>query len=131
MGVRVLDPGPEPVVLEAPLGPNTNHRATAFGGSVAALATLAGWAAVQGILRAEGRSAQVVIQRSSIDYLLPVSSAFRASCAGVEPRERSRLKRALERSGRGRAHVDVQVESGGRTVATFSGAYVAIGQTGG
>lgn len=126
MEVEVLDPGPAPVVLSAPLEPNMNHRATAFGGSVSALATLAGWAAVHGRLREEGRSAQVVIQRGTMEYLLPVTHPFRAVCEGIAEAEWRRLHRALERSGKGRARLDVHVQVDGGTVGRFEGTYVAI-----
>ena len=43
MGVRVLAASPESVVLSAPIEPNVNHRETVFGGSAAAVATLAAW----------------------------------------------------------------------------------------
>jgi thioesterase domain-containing protein len=130
MGTAVVDPGPERVVLEAPLEPNTNHRSTAFGGSVSALATLAGWALVHRRLRADARVAQVVIQRGSMEYLLPVSTSFRAICEEIDPAEWSRLTRALDRSGKGRARVDVRVEAAGTTVGRFEGVYVAIRRDG-
>lgn len=126
MEVDVEVAGPEPVVLTAPLEPNTNHRSTAFGGSVSTLATLAGWAAVHGRLAGEGRTAQVVIQSGTTDYVLPVRGAFRAVCDGIEPAQWLRLKRAFDRSGKGRAVVEVRVEVDGRSVARFEGAYVAI-----
>src|SRR5690606_33240492 len=44
MGVRVERCDSEGLVLTAPLEPNHNHLGTAFGGSLAALATLAGYA---------------------------------------------------------------------------------------
>lgn len=126
MEVDVEVAGPEPVILTAPLEPNTNHRSTAFGGSVSTLATLAGWAAVHGRLRQEGRRAQVVIQSGTTDYVLPVRDAFRAVCDGIEDAQWDRLRRSFDRAGKGRAVVDVRVEVGGRRVARFEGAYVAI-----
>lgn len=126
MEVEVEAAGPEPVILTAPLAPNTNHRSTAFGGSVSALATLAGWAAVHGRLAAEGRPSQVVIQTGATDYVLPVRDDFRAVCDGVEAAQWNRLRRSFDRSGRGRAVVDVRVEVGGRRVAGFAGTYVAL-----
>lgn len=130
MGMTVVDPGADRVVLEAPLEPNTNHRSTAFGGSVAALATLAGWALLHRRLRDDGRTVQLVIQHGSMDYLLPISTPFRAVCDEIEPHEWSRLTRALDRSGKGRARVDVFVEAGGATAGRFTGAYVAIRRDG-
>lgn len=131
MGTEVVDPGPERVVLEAPLGPNTNHRSTAFGGSVSALAALAGWALLHRRLRDDGRAVQVVIQRGSMEYLLPVTTSFRAICGEIEPDEWSRLTRTLDRSGKGRARVDVRVEAAEATVGRFEGVYVAIRRDGG
>lgn len=130
MGMEVVELGADRVVLEAPLEPNTNHRSTAFGGSVTALATLAGWAMLHRRLQAEGRSVHLVIQRGSMDYLLPVATPFRAVCDEVDPHEWSRLVRALDRGGKGRARVDVRVEAAGATAAHFEGAYVAIRRDG-
>ncbi len=129
MAVDVVESGPEPVILTAPLGPNTNHRSTAFGGSVSTLATLAGWSAVHRRLVTEGREAQVVIQSGTTDYVLPVREDFRAVCEGIEPSQWDRLRRSFDRSGKGRAVVEVRVEVGGRRVARFEGAYVAIRRT--
>lgn len=126
MRVRVVEPGPERVVLEAPLEPNANHQSTAFGGSVSTLATLSGWALVHGRLREDGHTAQVVIQRSTIEYLFPVSTAFRAVCESVDEVDWRRLQRALERFGRARVRTPVRVEAGDRIVARFEGAYVAL-----
>jgi thioesterase domain-containing protein len=126
MGVRVLVAGVERVVLEAPLGPNRNHRSTAFGGSVAALATLAGWALVHLGLREDGLSAQTVIQSGDIRYDAPVHAEFRASCGPVPEREWDRFVRALTKRGRGRVRVQVTVESEDVAAASFQGAYVAL-----
>jgi thioesterase domain-containing protein len=43
LAVEVVEVGLQRVQLAAPLAPNRNHRQTAFGGSVASLAMLAGW----------------------------------------------------------------------------------------
>ncbi len=130
MGVVVMEPGPERVVLEAPLAPNTNHRSTAFGGSVSTLATLAGWALIHRRLREAGNPAQVVIQSGATEYLLPVHTGFRATCHGVDEAEWRRLVRTLERSGMGRARVHVEVEAEGEVVVRFEGAYVALRPSG-
>lgn len=126
MGVHVVEPGPARVVLEAPLKRNTNHRSTAFGGSVSALATLAGWALVHRRLRERGHPAQVVIQRGSTEYLAPVSTDFQATCETVDATDWSRLLRALERFGKARVRTRVLVEAHGKIVARFEGAYVVL-----
>jgi thioesterase domain-containing protein len=126
MGVRVVEAGPERVVLEAPLAPNVNHRDTAFGGSVVTLAILTAWAHVHFRLRARGFRGHTVIQRSSIEYTAPASTAFRAICDGAGEEEWARLCRAVDRHGKGRIHMAARVETEGREVARFEGDYVAL-----
>ena len=82
MGTRVVRADPAEVRLEAPLEPNLNHRATAFGGSVAALAILAGWTVVHLRLRTEGVEARTVIQRSDEDRRLVDSGGLEEIGAG-------------------------------------------------
>ena len=126
MAIDVLEAGPGGVTIQAPLGPNVNHRSTAFGGSVAALAILAGWTLVHVRLRAEGLIAQTVIQSSSVHYDAPIHGAFRAVTDPVEPREWSRFVRGITKHGKGRVHVSAGVLADGVRAATFTGAYVAI-----
>jgi thioesterase domain-containing protein len=128
IGVKVveLELGPDRVVLEAPLSPNLNHRETAFGGSVAAVAILAGWTLVHARLRAEGLPGHIVIQESSVRYERPIHGAFRAVCDGVDDQQWSRLVRALTRRGKGRIKADVRLTVDGEPVGTFHGTYVAL-----
>ena len=126
MDVRVLEAGPEGVSIEAPLEPNLNHRKTAFGGSVAALAILAGWTLVDVRLRREGHVTRTVIQDSAVHFDAPIHGSFRAVCGRVADEAWERFTRALARRGKGRLHVAGHIEAGGKVVATFSGAYVAM-----
>ena len=126
IGVRVLQAGPERVRIEAPLAPNLNHRATAFGGSVATLAILTGWALVHARLVAEGRPARTGIAESSVRYDAPIEAAFSAICEAPSPDAWARFTRTLERRGRARLRVSVRVECRGREAARMEGAYVAI-----
>ncbi|HEY6097971.1 MAG TPA: YiiD C-terminal domain-containing protein, partial [Anaeromyxobacter sp.] len=59
------------LTLSAPLAPNLNHRGTAFGGSMSALALLAGWGVVHLALRDLGVETRLVVQRSAMDFLEP------------------------------------------------------------
>lgn len=127
MEVRVEAAAREAVELSAPFGPNVNHRATAFGGSVSALAILAGWTWVhlrRGDLAAPVR---IVIQRNRIEYREPVDGTFRARVLAPDPGAWAHLVTATERWGRGRIALQVAVLHGDeRRAADFRGAYVAI-----
>jgi thioesterase domain-containing protein len=130
LAVRVEHAGPELVRLSAPLAPNLNHRGTAFGGSVASLAILAGWSWL--LIRVLDRrpTPRLVIQEQTVEYLAPIDAAFEASCrAPAEPAWR-RFLRALDERGRGRIGLTAEVTSEGRVVAQFRGLYVALATSG-
>lgn len=126
MRVTVVSVGDDGVVLEAPLEPNLNHRSTAFGGSVSALAILAGWTNVHARLRREGRSGHVVIQESRVRYDAPIHGTFRAISPAIEDVPWDRLLRVLDRRGKGRVHVTAAIEDDEGVAATFRGAFVAL-----
>jgi thioesterase domain-containing protein len=130
MGIEVLEADTDRVVIEAPLHPaNVNHRSTAFGGSVATIAILAGWTHVFVRLEAEGLLAQTVIQSSAVDYAAPIHAPFRAVSQGIDPRDWARFTRGITKHGKGRVRLPVTVMSEGEAVAEFRGAYVAIRQS--
>jgi thioesterase domain-containing protein len=131
IGVRVLEAGTQRVRIEAPLEPNRNHRSTAFGGSVAALAILAGWALVHTRLSVEGSSARTVIHESSMRYDAPIQGSFTAICEAPAPEAWARFTRTLARRGRARVRLAVRVECEGRVAARGEGAYVALGVSAG
>ncbi len=130
MGVRVVAMASDEVILEAPLEPNLNHRDTAFGGSVAAVAILAGWTLVHRRLHEAGVSGRrTVIQASNVRYVAPVDTVFRATCKAPDPSAWARFLRTLERRGRARCRVSAEVTCRGVLAATFEGAYVALGDS--
>ena len=126
MELRVVEANEDRIVVEAPLEPNVNHRATAFGGSVAALAILAGWTQVHLRLRREGCDAHIVIHESAVRYDGPIHGTFRATSERVEQEAWERFMRMLERRGKGRVRLTVSVEADGVVVASFKGSYVAL-----
>src|SRR5688572_18436898 len=78
MGVTVESWDGQLLVLHAPLEPNHNHLGTAFGGSLSALATLAGYCLLWLVLG--DRQAHIVVRESTIRYRSPVRGALRALC---------------------------------------------------
>jgi thioesterase domain-containing protein len=114
------------VVLEAPLAPNLNHRATAFGGSVAALAILAGWTLVHLRLHAEGIEARTVIQRSDVRYLAPVEGTFDARTEQPAPESWRRFLSSLRRWGRARIRVSVEITEAGNLAGSLDADYVSM-----
>jgi len=116
----------ETVRLSAPLEPNLNHRNTAFGGSISALAILSGWTLLHLKLREAGICNRLVIQQSSLDFLDPIADDFRAECT-LPPKEAwQRFLNTLRRRGRARIKVESRIVAGAGTGGRHEGSYVAV-----
>ncbi|MET4694141.1 YiiD C-terminal domain-containing protein [Endozoicomonas lisbonensis] len=113
--------------LSCPLAPNINDKGTAFGGSIATIATLCGWAftmlhARTLLLPEQSPKTDVVIAEQTMKYLKPGRSGLRAVCRSPVPEA---FYRRLQENRSARLELDVEVFSDGQLIATFSGLYVA------
>ena len=113
------------LTLRAPLGPNINHKDTAFAGSLNALVTLAGWSLMWLVLDAARLSGKIVIQDSTIQYLRPVTQDFVARCCQPEAGDLARFLTMLRRKGRARLELQAEIREAGARAVSFSGRYVA------
>ena len=128
MEVEVVDVGVKALVLGAPLAPNTNHRNTAFGGSVSTLATLAAWSFLRIRLGDEAQGVHLVIQRNSVEYIKPIEGYFTATAGLVEGTDWAKFEQMLAARGRGRISIGAGVEYNGMLCAQFTGDFVALKQ---
>jgi len=127
LGVRVQEATTDIVRLFAPLEPNLNHRRTGFGGSISALAILAGWSLLWCRLRDRTGGHNIVIQKNTIDYLAPVTADFTATCTAPSADRWDRFIRSFDQRGRGRVELRAEVHVEDRLVATFDGMFVVLG----
>ena len=81
MGLQVTAWDGQTVRLMAPLEPNLNHSDTAFGGSIASIAALAGYSLLFLLFRDRGISTRILIIKSVIEYRLPIDAEFSASAS--------------------------------------------------
>lgn len=126
MGLRVLWNARNVVALEAPVALNHNHLHAAFGGSINAVATLAGY----GMLWLElGETAQLVISASSIRFLQPVRETIRAVCLQPVHERMQAFRNEFEQNGKARIALTVRVEEDDRLAAEFEGTFVATKKT--
>ena len=125
MGVRVAVATPEEVLLRAPLAPNINHHQTVFGGSGVALATLSAWTLLHLRLRHDAIEAQLVIQRSAMEYERPIPGDFEARCRFQDDAQWKRFRAVLERRGRGRMTLGAKLLFEGQEMGSFVGDFVA------
>jgi thioesterase domain-containing protein len=112
--------------LAAPLAPNLNHRSTAFGGSLSALAILSGWTLLHLNLRARGIDAQIVIQRSELDFDEPLAEDFSATSTLPAAADWERFLRTLGRHSRARAAVPGTLRTSAGVGGTHQGIYAAL-----
>lgn len=108
--------------LSCPLAPNINDKGTAFGGSIATIATLCGWAFTMLHARIQCSKPDAVIAEQSMKYLKPGRSGLHAVCHSPVPEA---FYRRLQENRNARLKLDVEVISDGQLIATFSGLYVA------
>jgi thioesterase domain-containing protein len=126
MGITVVSASRAAVELRAALAPNVNHRSTAFGGSVAALAVLAGWSLLRIGLDGHSPIPRIVIQRSTMEYVAPVLADFNAVCRRPSDTVWQRFMSAYTRRGRGRLSLVVDVACEGSAVGHLTGVFVAM-----
>jgi len=126
IGIVVESADDAAVVLRAPLAPNANYQGTAFGGSLYSLAVLTGWAWVTRYLAARGVSADAVIQESNTRFLVPVEGELKASAAAPSPVQIDKFRKMLQRAGRGRIRVRVEIHYGEVLATLFEGVFAAV-----
>ena len=116
------------VQLTAPLAPNVNHTSTAFGGSIASLAILAGYTALFLLLRDRSIPAHLLIQKSTTDFLRPIDTTFTATATLPATPELETFLTTLHQKRRSRITMDSRIISNDTLAATHTGLYVAIRQ---
>jgi len=113
------------LVLSAPLAPNANYKGTAFGGSLFSVAVLTGWAWLTRYLDATQVAADAVIQESTIRYLAPVHGILRATLVPPTTAHIEKFRKMLQRAGRGRIRLIVDIRQGPTLAAKFEGVFAA------
>lgn len=124
MGVKLESYDGAQLVVTAPLEPNHNHLGTAFGGSLSALTTLAGYAMLW--LQLGDRHAHIVIRESSIRYKRPVRGTLRAVCARPDDASLAAFKTTFQSTGKAHLKLQVQVVHADQVCVMFDGDFVAL-----
>lgn len=127
MGVVVEKASSEQIILTAPLSNNINHKKTVFGGSLHAVATLACWSLVHvNLTKLYSDNFQIVIARSEIDYLAPVTLDFKAECRKPDPMDWDRFIKTLEKRKKARINLSATVYQHDRLCVDYSGVFVVL-----
>lgn len=110
------------LTLSCPLPPNINDKGTAFGGSIATIATICGWAFTMLHARTQCDRPDAVIAEQHMKYLKPGTAGLQAVCHSTVPET---FYERLPQGRSARLELEVEVFSNSRLIATFSGLYVA------
>jgi thioesterase domain-containing protein len=126
MEVGVEEFNTSKVRLSAKLAPNINDKGTAFGGSISSLMTLCGWSMAFMIMMETDPLAQVVIQKSNINYLVPITGDFSAECVLGDGEVKEQFLDMYSERKKGRLKLKVRCYSGDTLSAEYEGMYVAL-----
>jgi thioesterase domain-containing protein len=126
IGIVVEQADDAAVVLSAPFKANANHKSTAFGGSLYCVAVLTAWAWATRYLDMHDIGADAVVQQSRIDFVAPVQGELRAHLILPTAAEIDKFRKMLERAGRGRIALRVELRNAAQPAARFEGMFAAV-----
>lgn len=125
MGIRIAGYDNGVLRMQAPLDANINDKGNAFGGSLASVMTLSGWALVSMCLGLAGKQAEVYVADSNIRYRAPVYGDLLATARLAPDQNWDDFLTLFTKRGRARVTVRAAIEGG---AAEFEGRFVALGK---
>ena len=128
MGVGVEVSDDRALVLTAPKEQNKNSLNTAFGGSLVALATLAGYGVVWELMKDEKKLDKpvwhIVVKESRAAYRRPVIGDLRAICERPAQAAIAEFKEALARYGNAKLKLRAAIIEDGNVAVDVQAAFV-------
>ena len=123
MDLKVRELSQNRIELFAPLSPNSNDKGTAFGGSIYSLLVLSGWSLVTSSLRSAAVHADVMVAKSNIDFVKPVTGDLVAIAKELETGGiNAAVDKTIER-GYAKLKIHADLICNGEVAATFTGTY--------
>ncbi|MBV0933027.1 YiiD C-terminal domain-containing protein [Marinobacterium weihaiense] len=126
LGIERLDWDGQALEVPTPLAPNVNDKGTGFGGSQAAIATVAGWCLTTLCLKERGLVCDVVIADSHLKYLKPVTDDFVTRVSLDEAARADELAERVRERGKAKLALTVEVICKEQVCMRLEGIYVAI-----
>ena len=121
MGVVVSEYKKDTLTLTAPLNKNINHQQSAFGGSISALAALAGWGILQLKLSELDLDCNTVVADAHIKFLKPIREDL--VCEAKLHRTHTQLLRGIKNNGSAIVELDTKFFAGGIKAMTSHSIY--------
>lgn len=127
MGIKVKEASSKKIVLSAPLFANINHKKTAFGGSLSAVATLACWSLLYvNLSNLSDNPYEIVITESHIKYLKAIQEDFEVDCQFPSDISWNRFIKTLLGKSKSRIELTATIKSSGQLAVSFRGTFAAI-----
>jgi thioesterase domain-containing protein len=118
------------LLLKAPIMNNINHNHTAFGGSLNAVAVLSCWIFLFLFFKKYDNShPQILLQKSSINFLHPISSDFYAICHWPNKQSLDHFLKVYRTKRKARIELSSEIFSTFESEVLFSGSFVVINST--
>jgi len=126
MGIELVAWDGLRVAVAAPLAPNQNHADTAFGGSIATVGIVAGYALLYLIFLERQISTRILIQKSATDYLRPIDEDMTATATVTDAAMLEEFLETMKRKRRARMEIESRIICRNATAATHRGLFVAM-----
>lgn len=115
------------LVCEAPLAPNINDKGTAFGGSTFVLCVAAAWGMSKIKSQELGLEGELVVAKSEIEYLRPLSETLRAEVVSPNDEAMRDFKQCFETRGRASFVLESVINNHeGKPAVRFKGKYALL-----
>lgn len=121
MGVKVVSYSGDSLCITAPLSPNQNHQHSAFGGSLFAVAALAGWGLMQMKLSELLLDCNTVVMGGEVSYLRPVYDDL--LCVARLPDNFDAVVKTLEAQGTAATQMTSSYECDAKVAMSLDGKY--------
>lgn len=126
MAVQVTPVDDKALIVTAPLACNHNDKGAGFGGSIAALQTLAGWGVVWLCCEWSAMPCTVVVAQSQIRYRRPVTGDLSAQCPFPDQSAWQEFSRRLNEKNRARITLPIELWSAGELASVMSAEYAGL-----
>lgn len=113
------------IEISAPLAPNSNVHGTLFAGSATSIGMVAAWCLVFHRMQQTNLGSNLVVVRQATNYLRPVSGDFTASARFAGNTAWQDFTDRLNKKGRGRIALVVDIKQGDEIGARIEAEYAA------
>lgn len=126
MEIKVMELTKSRVRMLAKIEANINDKMTAFGGSINALMTICGWVMVFANIKEFDSEADIVVKKSTTNYLAPINEDFIAECELTDEEVRKEFLKWYAEHKKSRLNLKVSIKNETTTFAEYEGQYVAF-----